>query len=120
MNGDCPVFDTTLVAAADLQALMYKGVKIDSTGKAVAAVLGDGQFILQNTPPIGAAASVRVHGISFAIAGAAIAGGVKVMTDINGAIVTATTGKASVGTSLKPAVSAGDVITILCERSTLA
>lgn len=120
MHGDIPVFDMTLTAAADLSSLMYKGVKLDTNGKAVAAVLGDGLFILQNTPTNGAASSVRVHGISFAIAGAAVGAGKRVMTDAAGAIIEATTGKQSIGTSLKAATAAGEVITVLCERSVLA
>jgi hypothetical protein len=120
MNGDCPVFDMTLTAAADLQTFMYRGVKIDSAGHAVAGVLGDGVYLLQNTPKNGAAASVRAHGISFAIAGAAIAADARVMTDANGAVITATTGKVSLGRALKPATAAGEIITVLCERSVLA
>ena len=120
MAGDINKFDFTLKAAADLSAYMYKGVKLDASGNAVPAVLGDGLFILQNTPISGSAASVRAQGISFAIAGAAVAAGVRVMTDANGAIVAATTGKQAIGISLKAAAAAGDVITILCERTVLA
>ena len=113
MNGDCPVFDMTLVAAADLTASMYRVVKIDSNGKAALAVSGDGMFFLQNSPKAGTAAAVRVHGISFAIAGAAITAGAKVTSDANAAVVAAVATKNAIGIALKAATAAGEVIPVL-------
>ena len=120
MLGDIPVFDITLKAAADLSTYQYKAVKLDANGNAVAAVSGDGLFLLQNTPPNNGAASVRVHGISFAVAGAAVAVGVRVMSDANAKIVAATTGQKAIGISLKAAATADEIIPVLCDRSVLA
>lgn len=113
MSGEMPLFDLPLEAAADLSAKMYFAVLIDSNGKAALGGAGTGRFILQNTPEAGQAASVRVHGVSFGKAAAAIAKGAQVASDANGKLVTATAGTIVIGIALTAATADGDIITVL-------
>ena len=66
--------DLSLVASADLSAAQYKFVKLTSTGQIalVAATTDVPIGILQNKPTSGKAGTVRVTGVSKAVAGGTI------------------------------------------------
>jgi hypothetical protein len=88
----------TLLAAADLSASQFFGVKIDANGRAALATAGDVVGIVQNDPDaLDKAATVCVHGLSKAVAGGNIARGDKVTTDAAGKIVAATSGRTNTG-----------------------
>lgn len=93
MSAQRPV-NITLLAAADHSANQFKGVKIDSNGRAAIATAGDVVGILQNDPDaLDKEATVCVHGLSKAQAGGTIAKGDRVTTDANGRFIAATTGR---------------------------
>lgn len=84
----------TLVAAADLSALQYTFVKLDSTGKAAAcSALTDKPIgVLQNSPAAGQEAEVVVIGGTKVKAGAAITEGAAVKTSAAGLAIPLTVG----------------------------
>jgi hypothetical protein len=84
----------SLVAAADLSAKQFFGIKVDSTGKAALAAAGEPCIgVLQNNPTSGQVATVGFLGTSKAKAGGSITAGDQVTTDANGKIVAATKGR---------------------------
>lgn len=88
MGYEVPLFNITLIAAADLTAKQYHAVKVDANGQGALAGTGEnGIGILQNVPDTGQAATVTVQGISKAIYGDAVTAGQDVMVDANGQIV---------------------------------
>lgn len=83
----------TLVAGADLSAKQFYGVKVNSSGQAVLAALGEMCIgILQNKPASGEPATVAIAGKSKAIFGASTAIGLAVKTDANGKFIAASAG----------------------------
>jgi hypothetical protein len=108
MAYEIPVLDITLTAAADLSAKQYFAVAVDTNGKAALAGAGVQAIgILQNKPIAGAAAQVRVYGISKMVAGAVVAKGAAVAADTNGkakAAVAATVNTSDAGAAGDPVV----------------
>lgn len=115
MATEQPLFKVgTQLAGADLSALQYTFVKLNSSGQVVAAsVLGEKVFgVLQNKPTQGQPAEVTVIGVTKLVSSAAITAGDKLMTAANGKGATAaTTGSTIVGVALETAGSgAADII----------
>lgn len=101
-------------AAADLSTKQFRAVKVVGSKQVNLCVAGDnGIGILQNKPGLNQAASVSVAGSSKAIAGAAIAAGALVASDVNGALVTALTTNYILGVALSAAGGAGEIISVL-------
>jgi len=78
--------DLTFEAAADLSTKQYYAVKLDSNGRVAVAGAGEPAIgILQNKPTaLGRAAQVRVDGVSYWVAGGAIAVASRVAADSDG------------------------------------
>lgn len=88
MGYEVPLFNHTLIAAADLSAAQYHAVKVDANGQAALAGAGEDAIgILQNVPQAGQAATVMMLGVTKAIYGGTVTAGQKVMVDANGKIV---------------------------------
>lgn len=107
----------TLVAAADLSALQYTFVKLNSSGQ-VAAVSGATDIpigVLQNAPTAGQEAEVLVVGGTKIKAGAAIGEGVQVGTSSAGKAVALTVGtdttKYIAGTLITESAADGNIVT---------
>lgn len=93
----------TKKAAADLSALRYTAVKLDSNGNAVAATAVTDQILgfLQNAPVTNDSAEVYLRtggGTCKAKAGAAYAVGAKLVIDSSGRVTT--TGNATAGNEI--------------------
>ena len=107
----------TPVAAADLSALQYTFVKLDSAGKAAAASAATDIPIgvLQNAPTAGQEAEILVVGGTKIVAGAAIGEGALVGTSSTGKAVALVAGtdttKYVVGTILTESGASGDIVT---------
>ena len=110
-----------LVAAADLSAKQYFGVKVDSAGK-IALIAAAGELaigILQNKPEAAQAAEVMVSGVSKGVASGAIAAGAKVAFDSAGKLKAAVLGKvdtSDAGAAADPLIGS-HVIGILLEAA---
>jgi hypothetical protein len=90
MARELPVWNSTLVAGADLSAKQYYACKINSSGYAVLSGAGENSVgIIQNEPTSGQATNVAVVGESFAIYGAAVTAGANLTPDASGRLVTA-------------------------------
>ena len=107
----------TLVAAADLSALQYTFVKLNSSGQ-VAAVSGATDLpigVLQNAPIAGQEAEVLVVGGTKIKAGAAIGEGAQVGTGATGKAVALVAGtdttKYVAGTLLTESAADGNIVT---------
>lgn len=103
-----------LVAGADLSALQYTFVKLDTAGKVVAASVAGEKVIgvLQNKPTAGQPCEIVHMGLCAVLAGAAIASTGTIMTNASGkAIASATTGSTIVGYAVETAAAANEVIT---------
>ena len=101
-------------AGADLSAAQYKAVKFDVNGNIVLAGAGeDALGILQDDPANGQVGTVKVYGVSKAIAGAAVARGAQVTPDAQGRVVAAAMGNTVIGKTLAAATGANEVIPVL-------
>lgn len=106
-----PLFTITLAAGADLSAKQFLAV-VPTAGKAAVAGAGVKCLgVLQNKPTADQAATVVVHGITKAIAGAAITAGAQVEVNAQGEFITLNTG-VSVGFALDAAAGDGSVFTL--------
>ena len=99
-------------AAADLSSSQHFVVVLSSGEAALSGTAAIPLGVLQNKPESGQTASVRVEGISRAVAGAAIAEGAAVASDANGKLRTAVSGDYPVGQALEAAAADGDVIAV--------
>jgi len=119
----------TLEAAADLSALQYTFVKLDSAGKA-AAVTGTTDVaidILQNAPTSGQEAEVLIVGGSKLVAGGAITEGAAVGTSAagKGSALTRNAGTAATtqfvfATNLTEVSAVNEITTVVVNCSTPA
>jgi hypothetical protein len=92
----------TLIAGADLSALQYTFVTLNSAGQVVAPGAGAGVVgVLQNDPASGQAALVDIAGITKVVAGAAITTGARVMTTSAGKAITGTATNNLLGIALE-------------------
>lgn len=110
----------TQVAAADLRALQFTCVKVDSAGKiAAAGTLGEKILgIVQNKPNTGEVAQVGILGVSKAVCGGTVAAGALLMTTTGGVVITAaTTGSTIIGWALE-AGAITEIITIVLNPAT--
>lgn len=107
----------TLVAGADLSALQYNFVKINSSGLAVACAAATDipVGVLQNAPTSGQEAEVLVVGGTKIVAGAAIGEGAQVGTGSTGKAVALVAGtdttKYVAGTLLTESAADGNIVT---------
>lgn len=121
MSYEANVRNLPYVAAADLSAAQYKGVKLDTNGKivltdATSLTLG----ILQTKPLAGQVGTVAVDGVSKILLGGTVAAGARVMCNASGLGIAATTaGNAVIGIAQEGGVS-GDIIPILIDRMPFA
>lgn len=104
-------------AAANLVNAEFLAVKFNSDGKiAKASVAGENVLGLlpaeQGNVSSGGDVTVQIKECGLWKAGAAIAAGAELMTDVNGAAVTATSGGFIFAVALESAAAAGDVIRI--------
>ncbi|SDP33350.1 hypothetical protein SAMN04487914_10895 [Arthrobacter sp. ok909] len=105
-------------AAADLSALQYKAVKLDSTGKVVAATAATDVIlgVLDNTPVSGELASIwlRTSNGTFKVKlGGTVAVGDAVTSNGSSAGITTTTaGNQIIGYAVQAGVS-GDIIEVM-------
>lgn len=114
--------EISLIAAADLSALQFRFVTVDSNGKAAQNTTAGGRVIGVNTgkPVADEVTTVAVGGVSKVAAGAVVAAGAEVASDNVGRAVTATTGDHIIGTALKAAGAADEVIPVLLGQSATA
>lgn len=113
MAYEIPGFSFTLPAAADLSATQFRFVTIDGTGKAAVPAAGAKTIGVRNNKPKANEATTIVHdGISLVEAGAAIAIGANVETDVSGRAITLAAGIAQ-GIALETASAAGVKIAVL-------
>lgn len=104
----------TLVAAADLSTKQHFFVKVDSNGKVALAGANELAIgVLQNDPKTDEAATVRVHGITKVVAGAAISKGDRVGSDANGKARGGVIVGLTLGIALEAASADLDVIAVL-------
>jgi hypothetical protein len=107
----------TLVAGADLSALQYTFVKINSSGLAVACYSSTDIPIgvLQNAPISGQEAEVLIVGGTKIVAGAAIGEGAQIGTGTTGKAVALVAGTDStkyvVGTLITESAADGNIVT---------
>jgi hypothetical protein len=107
----------TLVAGADLSALQYNFVKINSSGQAVACAAATDipVGVLQNAPISGQEAEVLIVGGTKIVAGAAIGEGAQIGTGSTGKAVALAAGtdttKYVVGTLLTESAADGNIVT---------
>lgn len=117
MAYEIPGFSFTLPAGADLTGALFRGVTINSSGKA--ALPGAGAPIagvLGNKPNTGEAATIVHNGIVRMEAGAAITlsgGGTAVKVDAQGRAVPQSTSGVCVGWALTAASDAGEIVAVL-------
>lgn len=112
----------TLEAGADLSAVQFHFVVIDSDAQISAAGNGAAAVgVLQNKPAAaGRAASVAVGGVTRVECGGTIAAGADIGSDANGNAVAATTGDAILGVATEGGAS-GEVIAMIFQpRGTAA
>lgn len=107
----------SLVEASDMSSGQFKCVKVDSSGHATpCTVAGEMALGIQTSKPrVGATAdvlSVAVGGAPMAMAGAAIAAGLKVSSAATGKLRVAVSGDHVLGVSLQAATADGDIIKI--------
>ena len=118
----------TLVAGADLSALQYTFVKLNSSGEAIAAAAATDIPIgvLQNAPTAGQEAEVLIVGGTKIVAGAALSDGALIGTSSTGKAVALVAGtdttKYVVGTVLTESAADGNIITVVvnCANPTRA
>ncbi len=106
--------DISLKAGEDLSAKQFYIVKLSSTTDNM-ALCGDSDIplgILQDDPESGQTGSVRIHGLSKCVAGAAILSGYEIAVDSQGRGVVATTGDYVVGLAMTAVSNAGERFTI--------
>jgi hypothetical protein len=104
----------SLPCATDLSAKQYCAVTVDGNGNA--ALPADGGVaigVLQNNPKAGQTAAVRVAGVSYMVASAAVNAGQLVTTDANGQAKPAATGNHVVGIALDSVAAAGEIVSVL-------
>lgn len=117
---EVPLFKLTREAGADLSALQFYAVKLNSSSQvvAVSAVTDIPVGILQNDPAAsGRAAELMVAGVSEVIAGGALTAGAQVCVDNTGRLVACVHGtdttKYAIGQVLIGCSNAGERATIL-------
>lgn len=104
----------SLQAAVDLSALQFTFVTVNSAGKAAAATSGvNVTGVLLNKPIADQAGCIGISGIVKVKAGAAVAAGVKVMSDAIGRAVLATATNHVAGVTLEGAAAPGEIIRVL-------
>lgn len=116
MANEAPGFTYTKPAAGDLSALQFRGMVIDSNGRASQQTSAGGRIdgVLQNKPAaIDRSATLVKSGETKFVAGAAITRGADLAVDTSGRVVTAATGNRRVGVAMQAAGAAGDVIEVL-------
>ena len=101
-------------AAANLSTSQFRFVKVTGNKQVNLCVAGDNAIgVLQNKPNTAQAAAVTFAGSSKVVAGAAIAAGALIASDINGAAVAASAGNYIIGIALNAAGGAGELISVL-------
>lgn len=105
MAVELPGFRFTLPAAADLSALQYTFVDVNSSGQAAAGA-NDGRAVgvLQNKPnAAGKSATIMKSGISKVVAGGTVTAGDDITMDTGGVAITAESTARRLGVALTTA-----------------
>ena len=116
---EIPGLKLSLAAAADLSALQYKFVKVDSSGNAaaIAAATDLPIGVLQNKPTQGQVAEIMCDGVTKLQADAAVTPGTVIGTSADGQADAKTAGtdttEHAVGLVLEGAGAAGNLCTAL-------
>lgn len=117
MATEQPVFmEGSCAAGVDLRTHQYKAVKLTAASTVGLTTVAGEPFlgVLQDTPNTGEPANVMILGKTKAIGGAAVAAGVRVMTNNAGQIITAaTTGSTCCGWSVEACAALGNKFTII-------
>lgn len=95
---------------------MYRFVKVTGDKQVGLCTAGTDASVgvLQNKPQnVGMAATVAIFGVSFVVAGAAVAAGAEVTADSSGRAVATTSGDTTAGVALAAASAAGELIPVL-------
>lgn len=107
------------IAGADLSAKLFFAAKLNTDGELVLA--GDGEEvygIITEVATEGYPATVQKSGMTKAVCGAAINPGVKVMSDGNGKLITATgAGKATLGIARSKTTTGDQLVEVEIDRS---
>jgi hypothetical protein len=104
----------SLPTETDLSAKRFCAVTVDSNGYAVMPQDGGVAIgVLQNDPKAGQTAAVRVYGVTYMVAAAAINTGQLVTTDGNGQAKPAAAGNHVIGIALDSVTAAGEVVSVL-------
>lgn len=107
-------FDVSLPAASDLSARQYKAVVLTADGLEVVSTDGPITGFLQDKPSAaGRPGRVRISGVAFARAGAAIAQGDFLEIDADGDVVTTGGVGSTVAQALEAASDVGAIIPVL-------
>jgi dihydrodipicolinate reductase len=111
---EIPGFSFSLIAAADLSALQFHGVNVNTSGQAASPSAGGRVAgFLQNKPTLGQVGTVYRTGITKAVVGTGgVTAGDTVAVDATGAVVTAAAGNFGVGIALATA-AATDIVSVL-------
>lgn len=113
MANEIPIQPMSRLAAANLSAKQFYGIKVDSAGKFALAGAGENAVgILQNKPISGAIGNAMILGESKAILGGTVTAGSNLMTDANAKFVTHT-GTNSVVCVAMEGGDANEIITVL-------
>lgn len=116
MAYEIPGFSFTLPSAANYKdgSAKFRFVNVNATGKAVlAAAGGDAIGVCQISPDLNEAMTIVCSGVSFLVAGGAIAPGDYVSADATGRAVVAGAGTRRLGRALETASGAGIQIAVL-------
>lgn len=99
-------------AAADLSALQFTAITINTSGQAASQAAGTSftAGVLLNKPKSGDQAQVRALGVTKVLLGGTVASGAQIMPTTGGAFITATSTNYPVGFTLFGGVS-GDIVT---------
>lgn len=125
MAWELKLFDVSFEAGEDLSDAQFLAVTLNNAGKVVkvsstgAKAIG----ILQDNPPAGSGANVRMLGISKVKSGSAFAVGAVLASDGTGRLIPATAGSGyyPIGVALEAATAADQIVTafILPEKKAL-
>lgn len=104
----------SLIAGADLSALQFRFVMLNSSGQVIVTTDGgDAIGVLLNKPTSGQVAEVQTMGIAKVTASGNLAAGSKVSASATGKAQATATGKHVVGTLVGDPAADGDIVEVL-------
>jgi hypothetical protein len=107
----------TKTAGADLTTKQYLIMTLNGTGQVIVSGVGATNIptgVLQNNPPLLAAATIGMDGVTKVKAGGVVTPGAQITSDANGQAVVATTGDHTIGIAQNLSNTAsGDLFPVL-------